>query len=205
MARRRRESVRRADPASPEEAFQTGFVSVDDGGDFTFHASAAALLGDFEYPDEAACIVDRRGAGFRLTLDAERRIGLAASPGEVDLAWLGRAWAAAQRRNPLRYPVRRFYPAGPDALLSTLFECLYMDRGPQPHLLPAPEGGEVVVDPFGHLYRPARMPGHRAGRPSRAMIFIEIAAGKPPAGARQASDAGRPTVIGMPVPGVAGS
>lgn len=203
-------------PRRPSPSPANGFVSVDDGGDFTFHESAAAVVAEFEYPFEAACILDRNGAGFRLALDAGRRLALVRDAGEPDFAWLRQAWAAAERRNPRRYPLRRFYPQDSPALLEAVFECLYLRHGPDPWpglSAPAVAEGGVVVDPFGHTYRRARLPAFtKAGgrNPMRKSIYVEIDAASapgfvPPPRWGQPSDPGRPTVTGTPAPGVGGS
>lgn len=180
MTSKQADSVHPAALVPPCGATAGGFISVDDGGDFAFHESAAAVVADFEYPFEAACILDRHGAGFRLALDAGRRLALVPDAGEPDLSWLRQAWAAAERRDPRRYPLRRFYPQDSPALLEALFECLYLRHGPEPwpRLSPSAvvEGG-VVVDPFGHAYRQAKIPSltKAGGRNSiRNSIFVEI-------------------------------
>lgn len=179
-----------------------GFVAVDDAGEFTFYPSEAALLADFEYPAEAICIVGRDGGGFRLVLDAERKLDMATGLGPVDYSWLRQAWLRAQRHNPAQYPLRRFYPAGRDTLLACMFETLYLENaleavewqllmnGTETHPVTlrdvdarlATRGSleqARVRDPFGHHYRPVRVPGHPArsgGRHGNVTIYAEIAA-----------------------------
>lgn len=220
--------------ASPCGATAGGFISVDDGGEFLFHESAAAVVADFEYPSEAAWILDRQGAGYRLAAGADSAQGLGAgrahglrlvpAAGATDFSWLRLAWLSAQHRDPRRYPLQRFYPRDDQALLGALFECLSLRHGPQPwpprSIVAA---GSILVDPYGHAYRPVKIatvlkPLHlrvvhaKPGAGSHIInpMFIEIEAASGTrkgnrGGTGQESVAGRPTVTGMPLPGVAGS
>lgn len=206
-----------------------GFISVDDGGEFDFHESAGAVVAAFEYPGEAACILDRQGVPFRLAPRPDGRLALVRDAGVTDFSWLGNAWDEAKRRRPHRYPLHRFHAPDARALLEALFECLWLRHGPEPWP-PSSEvaAGAILVDPFGHAYRAAEVPSllksaralatHAsalhvkpgAGIRSRHPVFIEIEA---VSGARRGSCggpgqdtvSGRPTVTGMPAPGVAGS
>jgi hypothetical protein len=202
---------------------------VDDGGEFSFHESAADVVAAFEYANEAACILDRHGAPFRLVAAPGARLALAPGLGAPDFSWLRQAWIDAQHRAPHRYPLQRFYPGTMPALLETLFECLWLRHGPDPWPPPsAVSQGAILADPFGHAYRAAEVPSllksaralatHAsaphvkpgAGIRIRHPVFIEIEA---VSGARSGSCggpgqdtvSGRPTVTGMPAPGVAGS
>ncbi|NVM94985.1 hypothetical protein [Arthrobacter wenxiniae] len=198
-----------------------GFVSVDDGGEFSFHESAADVVAAFEYANEAACILDRHGAPFRLVAAPGARLALAPGLGAPDFSWLRQAWIDAQHRAPHRYPLQRFYPGTMPALLETLFECLWLRHGPDPWPPPsAVSQGAILADPFGHVYRAAEVPTLRksvrtmvahtrpgAGLHARHPIFVEVEAESGTRGghAGQASVPGRPTVTGIPAPGVAGS
>jgi len=177
-----------------------GFVAVDDAGEFAFYPTTAALLADFEYTAQAICIVGRDGAGFRLLLDADRHLAMGTSLGPVDYSWLRQAWLKAQRHNPSEYPLRRFYPAGRETLLACMFETLYLEHamepvqwnftvdGHQTHPVSLQDiDGSLtsrnilerarVQDPFGHLYRPVRVPGramHGRNHHGKVTIFVEI-------------------------------
>ncbi|ALE93545.1 hypothetical protein AOC05_16480 [Arthrobacter alpinus] len=179
-----------------------GFVAVDDGGEFSFFPSSEALLADFEYTAQAICIVGRDGSGFRLLLDTDRHLAMGTSLGPVDFSWLRQAWLKAQRHNPGEYPLRRFYPAGRETLLACMFETLYLEHamepvqwnftvdGKQTHPVSLEDiDGSLtnrrvlerarVQDPFGHLYRPVRVPGHAVNGRShhgKVTIFVEIPA-----------------------------
>jgi len=185
-----------------------GFVVVDDAGAFTFYPGAPALLADFEYTAQAICIVGRDGTGFRLVHDADRELTLAGSLGPVDFSWLRQAWLRAQRKNPGEYPLRRFYPAGRETLLDCMFETLYLEHAMEPLswsvMLDGRETQAVslqdidsalrgrhlvervhVQDPYGHLYRPVRVPGHSGvahGRHGKVTIFVEVPAAAAQAG-----------------------
>ncbi|RAN79595.1 hypothetical protein B5P43_13990 [Bacillus sp. SRB_336] len=211
-----------------------GFISVDDGGEFDFHESAGAVVAAFEYPGEAACILDRQGVPFRLAPRPDGRLALVQDVGITDFAWLGNAWGEAQRRGPHRYPLRRFHPPDSRALLETLFECLWLRHGPEPWPPPsAVAAGAILVDPFGHAYRAVEVPSllksaralaaqasalratavhvkPGAGIRTRHPVFVEIEAVSGTrrgccGGPGQDTVSGRPTVTGMPAPGVAGS
>lgn len=179
-----------------------GFVVVDDAGAFTFYPGAPALVADFEYTAQAICIVGRDGTGFRLVQAADHELTLAGSLGPVDFSWLRQAWLRAQRRSPGEYPLRRFYPAGREKLLDCMFETLYLEHAMEPlswHVMldgretqavslqdidSALRGRHLVErvhvqDPYGHLYRPVRVPG-RSGvarcRHGKVTIFVEVPA-----------------------------
>lgn len=191
-----------ADKSETSVVQGAGFVAVDDGGAFSFYPSAAELLADFEYVAQAICIVNRSGSGFRLVLDAQRKLTLGTSLGPVDFTWLRQAWLKAQRHNPSEYPLRRFYPAGKETLLACMFETLYLEHAMEPvgwnflvngeRTHPASlqdiDGslndrrlfeGARVEDPFGHLYRPVRVPGlafNGRSHHGKVTIFVEIPA-----------------------------
>lgn len=175
-------------------------MAVDDAGEFGFYPSAAAVVGDFEYTAQAICIVDRDGSGYRLVMDGQRHLSLGTALGPVDFSWLRQAWMKAQRGNPKEYPLRRFYPVGREGLLVSMFETLYLEHALEPvawnlvvdgaetHPLTLADidgslsGRHVleqarIEDPFGHLYRPVRVPGHHIqaqNRHGKVTIFIEI-------------------------------
>lgn len=179
-----------------------GYVAVDDAGEFRLYPTPAALLNDFEYVGQASCIVGRDGSGFRLMLEANRALGLATALGPVDFSWLRQAWLKAQRHNPSEYPLRRFYPAGRETLLACMFETLYLEHAMEPVRWNCVLNGEEthpvslqdidgrltskslverarVQDPFGHLYRPVRVPARGArghNRHGKVTIFVEIPA-----------------------------
>lgn len=173
------------------------FVSVDDGGDFTYHPSAAALLRDYEYIGEAICIVDRAGNAYRLRLDENHQLYLGSSLGVVDFSWLRQAALRAEHRNLREHPLRRYYPASKEALLNGLFETLYLEHSPDPmpwsltvdgtELHPATLRdidrrlagrdhleGAMVRDPFGHVYRAVRVPTHRRLVPAGSICYVEV-------------------------------
>ncbi len=104
------------------------YVVVDDVGDFTYYPSEAAMLEDFEYVDEAACILDRAGNDYRLTLDKDRNLRLGPSFGPVEFNWLRQAWTNNRHRNLQAHRLQRFYPTTPEALLAGLFEMLYLEH-----------------------------------------------------------------------------
>ncbi|POH73937.1 hypothetical protein [Arthrobacter glacialis] len=226
----------------PQAGQHRGYVAVDDAGEFTLYPTSAALLNDFEYVGQAICIVGRDGSGFRLLQDADRQLSLTTALGPVDFSWLRQAWLKAQRHNPGEYPLRRFYPAGRETLLACMFETLYLEHAMEPVqwncVLDGQETHPVslqdidgrltskslverarVQDPFGHLYRPVRVPARGArghNRHGKVTIFVEIPAaadagrlsGQTTATAASAMTlaySGLPTVTGMPAPGVAGS
>lgn len=171
-----------ANPAFPARSGRTkDYVAVDDVGTFSYYPSETALIQGFEYVQEAASIVDRDGNTFRLALDADRHLRLGPSFGPVDFHWLGQAWSHEQRRHPRDHPLRRFYPAGREAVLSGLFETLQLELGtdstpvPWTLILDGTESNPStlkdvdgrlahrdqleharVQDPFGHTYRPVR-------------------------------------------------
>ena len=170
-----------AAPAGPEEraGHPADYVTVDDGGSFSYHPSRTALLAGFEYIDEAACIIDRTGTTFDLAMDADRHLRLGPSFGPVELHWLRKAWLDEQRRHPRDHPLHRFYPSAKDAVLAEVFEILELERGPVSapwtliidgkvsHPATLPDVGRqlagnkhlahiFVEDPFGHTYRPIR-------------------------------------------------
>lgn len=185
---------------APQPVHTGGFVAVDDAAEFTFYPTSAALVGDFEYTAQAICIVGRDGSGYRLVMSGERHLSLGTALGPVDFSWLRQAWLKAQRGNPKEYPLRRFYPAGREALLASLFETLYLEHALEPvawNLVV--DGSEThpvtladidgrladrhvleharVQDPFGHLYRPVRVPGRHVqthNRHGKVTIFVEI-------------------------------
>ena len=187
------------------------YVVVDEVGDFSYYPSEAAMLDDLEYVDEAACILDRVGNDYRLTMDKDRHLRLGPSLGTVEFNWLCQAWmnigtgicrcivCSASSRRPGR-------PLWPE-----LFEILSLERARSaagtPWVLNL--GGEethpatlrdvdgllarldhleqaTVRDPFGHEYRPVRHQTHRHLAPGAGSIYyVEI----PPAGATSSSQA----------------
>ena len=176
------------------------YVVVDDVGDFSYYPSETAMLDDLEYVDEAACIVDRAGHDYRLTMDSDRRLRLGPSLGTVEFNWLRQAWTNNQQRNMQSHPLQRFYPTTLEALLTGLFEMLYLEHAGRtsgaPWILEA--DGEVthpatlqevnrllaradhlervtVHDPFGHDYQPIRHAGHRFFLPTAGSVYyIEV-------------------------------
>lgn len=161
------------------------YVVVEEGGGVSYYASEAAMLQDFEYVDEAACIVDRSGNTFRLALDAAGNLRLGPSFGPVEAHWLRETWTTAQHRNLQEHPLQRLYAASREALLSGLFETLTLERGKTeaPALWAVDIGAEtthpatlskvddllkgrdslkgvLVQDPYGHVYRPIRRGAH---------------------------------------------
>lgn len=202
------EKAVQTDSGLPRGGSVGGFVAVDDAGAFTFYPGAPALVADFDYTAQAICIVARDGTGFRLVQDADRELTLAGSLGPVDFSWLRQAWLRAQRKNPGEYPLRRFYPAGRATLLDCMFETLYLEHAMEPlcwHVMldgreteavslqdidSALRGRHLVEhvhvqDPYGHLYRPVRVPGHSGvarGRRGKVTIFVEVPAAGAQAG-----------------------
>ena len=181
---------------APETA-ERDYISVDDGGDFGYHPTVAALLRDYEYIGEAVCIADRAGNAYRLRLDDTRQLYLGPSHGLVDFSWLRQAALRAEHKNLRDHPLRRFYPATKEALLTGLFETLSLEQGGEPKpwtvvvdgVESHPAGlrdldrqlagrdrldGVTVRDPFGHVYRAARVPAHRRHAPAGSICYIEI-------------------------------
>ncbi|GAA5190995.1 hypothetical protein GCM10023346_09390 [Arthrobacter gyeryongensis] len=176
------------------------FVVVDEVGDFSYYPSEAAMLDDLEYVDEAACILDRAGNDYRLTMDKDRQLRLGPSLGTVEFNWLRQAWTNNQQRNIQAHPLQRFHPTTLEALLAGLFEMLYLEHAGRttdaPWVLEV--DGEVshpatlqevnrgltrvghlervrVQDPFGHDYRPIRHAGHRFFFPTAGSVYyVEI-------------------------------
>ena len=183
----------------PEDtAYGAGaYVSIDETGEFAYHSSEAALLGGFEYVDEAACILNRAGVQYRLVLDEHRKLRLGPALGEVDPEWLKRAWAEALKTHPTAHRLRRMLPVGA-GMLAELFEILALEQGVQvpgslwqltadgrTEDLPAlpdidhraaalrQHGGLRVTDPHGHVYRPVwTHPRLVPGKP----IYVELPA-----------------------------
>ncbi|MCZ9881943.1 hypothetical protein [Arthrobacter sp. B2a2-09] len=177
-----------------------GYVVVDEVGDFSYYPSEAAMLKDLEYVDEAACILDRAGNDYRLTMDKDRNLRLGPSLGTVEFNWLRQAWTNNQHRNMQTHPLQRFYPTTLEALLAGLFEMLYLEHAGRttdaPWILDV--DGEVahpatlrevdalltrldhlervtVHDPFGHDYQPIRHAGHRFFFPAAGSVYyVEI-------------------------------
>ena len=157
------------------------FLTVDDAGSFDYRPSAHAVLADFEYPSQAAAVLDRSGNCYQLRA-MQGPLMLVRSPAKADLLWLHRAWREAQAQDPQRYPLQRVMPEADAAFLAGLFEVLELvDAGPDAEggswtlsvsgrkaqaqsfpvvrrLLSAkPDLSAVVVtDPFGHRYRAER-------------------------------------------------
>ncbi|MDP9907742.1 hypothetical protein [Arthrobacter bambusae] len=176
------------------------YVVVDDVGDFSYYPSEAAMLDNLEYVDEAACILDRAGNDYRLTMDKDRHLRLGPSLGTVEFNWLRQAWTTNQRRNMQTHPLQRFSPETLEALLAGLFEMLYLEQSGRttdtPWVLEV--DGEVthpatlqevnglltredhlervtVHDPFGHDYQPIRHAGHRFSFPTgRSIYYVEV-------------------------------
>jgi hypothetical protein len=157
-----------------------GLVAVDDGGDFAYYASAGALEADYESPGDLVCVLDRQGAAFRLAPAGSSRVHLIPATAAVDYSWLREAWLEAQRRNPHRYPLRRYYPGSRETLLAAVFECLYLRWRAEPWPPPsAVAAGRILADPFGHRYRAAKLPSliQLSIRNSiKNAIFVEIPA-----------------------------
>jgi hypothetical protein len=202
-----------ANPALPTRSGRTkDFVAVDDVGTFTYCPSETALIQGFEYVQEAASIVDRDGNTFGLALDADRQLRLGPSFGPVEFHWLRQAWSHEQRRHPRDHPLRRFYPAGREALLSGLFETLQLEHGTDP--TPGPwtlllDGTEshpstlkdvdgrlahrdqlenaLVHDPFGHSYRPVRHGARRLFAHATDFIYYYVEVSTPADGRRPAA------------------
>lgn len=203
-----------ANPALPTGAGRTkDYVAVDDVGMFSYHPSETALIQGFEYIQEAACIVDRDGNTFRLTLDADRQLRLGPSFGPVEFHWLRDAWSSEQRRHPRGHPLRRFYPAAREALLSGLFETLQLEHGTDPTPVPWTlllDGTEshpstlkdvdgrlahrdrlenaLVQDPFGHSYRPVRHGARRMLPNAADLTYYYVEVSKP-------ADGGHPAAV----------
>ena len=181
-----------ASGADPQRAMAAGgrpaddmdFISVDDGGSFAYEPSPQAAAGDFEYAGEAACIVDRQGNNYPLRVHGPGGKALGPSLEKADLAWMRRAWHAAQSREPRRYPLIRGEPDSDLDFLGSLFEVLtLLQAAPSAvgswavdmdgrdykvesiqdlNVLLEREGLTVaaVEDPYGHLYRPERRSEH---------------------------------------------
>jgi hypothetical protein len=176
------------------------YVVVDEVGDFSYYPSEAAMLDNLEYVDEAACILDRAGNDYRLTMDKDRHLRLGPSLGTVEFNWLRQAWTNNQQRNMQTHPLQRFYPTTLEALLAGLFEMLYLEHADRttnaPWILEV--DGEVthpvslqevtslltrvdhlervtVHDPFGHDYQPIRHAGHRFFFPTAGSVYyVEV-------------------------------
>lgn len=176
---------RQADRPSASAGDGRDFVVVDDSGAFSYYASERALLADFEYVEEASCIIDRQGNYYRLELDPNRHLVLGPALGSVEYHWLRQALGDAQEIHPEEHRLRRLMPASPAALVSGLFETLELERGSAAEADPWTfdiDGVSVrrstlndvdrrlseqadltdirVKDPFGHVYRPVRYRKH---------------------------------------------
>ncbi|MFE4543486.1 hypothetical protein [Arthrobacter sp. NPDC056727] len=161
------------------------FVAVDESGEFSYHRSEQDLVAAFEYTAEAACIMDRSGAGYRLELGPNRHLVLGPARGPVEFHWLRQAWLDAQSTHPEMYRLRRFFPPTREAVVQDVFETLSLEHGPEPaegswslglngaasypanlpdidSWLARQDRLEhvLVKDPFGHCYRPSRHRGH---------------------------------------------
>ncbi|MFE4834920.1 hypothetical protein ACFRAU_09565 [Arthrobacter sp. NPDC056691] len=161
------------------------FVAVDESGEFSYHRSEQDLVAAFEYPAEAACIIDRSGGGYRLALDPDRHLVLGPARGPVEFHWLRQAWLDAQNDHPERHRLRRFFPPTQEEVIQDVFETLALEHGPEPaegswslgvngtafypanladldSWLARQDRMEhiLVKDPFGHLYRPSRHRGY---------------------------------------------
>ncbi len=202
----------RIGPARPESRApapnvpdDTDFITVDDGGTFTYYYSAGALCQDFEYAGQAEAVLDRDANQYPLILDENRRIILGHSIEKADLSWLRRAWHEIQETSPRLYPLRRGMPDTDQALMASLFEILELTAGYGPagrlwtvvldgrvtHLESLPDlttwlsgltdlSGAVVKDPYGHLYRPTRADRRGPAISDRHRIaYIETSARKP--------------------------
>ena len=176
------------------------FVVVDDTGDFIYYPSEAIMLEDLEYVGEAASIFDRAGNDFRLTLEGGRNLRLGAPFGTVEFTWLRQAWKSARHREPKDHRLLRFYPATLDSLVAGIFETLTLELAKEASKSPwvvEVEGeashvqtlkdvdlflGKVdhlertmVVDPFGHNYRPTRHAPHLLQAiGAHAIFYVEI-------------------------------
>lgn len=178
------------------------FVAVDDSGEFSYHRSEQELVAEFEYVEEATCIIDRSGSAYRLALDSNRHLILGPTLGPVEFHWLRHAWLDAQNAHPEGHRLRRFYPVTRDEVVSGLFETLALEGGTAPvegawaldidgfasfpsniqeidRRLARQDRLEQarVKDPFGHLYRPARHRKHRyLPAAAGSILYIEIPA-----------------------------
>ncbi len=160
----------------------TDFITVDDGGTFTYYPSAGALCQDFEYAGQTEAIIDRDANHYPLILDENRRITLGRSIEKADLSWLRRAWNEIQETTPHLYPLLRELPDPDPAFMASLFEILELTAGYGPAgqlwtvtlhgrdtrlellseltallLGPIDLAGAAVEDPYGHVYRPTRL------------------------------------------------
>ncbi len=123
------------EPESQEATDAPGtaaFLSIDETGDFSYHPSEQALLEGYEYVGEAACILDRDGAQYRLVLDEDRRLRLGPRLGQVDLNWLRQAWTTALKTHAPAHRLRRHLPADLGTLPAELFEILALEQGVPP-------------------------------------------------------------------------
>ncbi|MDN4645096.1 hypothetical protein [Arthrobacter sp. PsM3] len=174
------------------------FVSVDDSGAFSYHESEPALIAAFEYVGEAACILDRAGNSYDLSLDPNRHLILGPAHGPAEFHWLRQALVDAREVHPEDHRLRRFYPETPDQLLSDLFETLALEHGSDTGLWILDIDGVTtrgqtlqdvdrclsgqdqlanvrVLDPFGHVYRPNRHRKHWYLPASAGVIlYIEV-------------------------------
>lgn len=178
------------------------FVAVDDSGEFSYYPCEQDLTAAFEYVAEAACIMDRRGCGYRLAQDPKGHLVLGPPLGPVEFHWLRQAWLDAQNEHPGQHRVRRFFPLTQEEVVLDLFETLALEHGPEPadgswslgingaasypanladidSWLAHQEHLEhvLVKDPFGHFYRPLRHPGHWY-QPAQAgfILYVEVPA-----------------------------
>ncbi|WP_285725183.1 hypothetical protein [Psychromicrobium xiongbiense] len=179
-------------------------VVVDDHGDFRYYPSAARMLSDLEYVDEAACILDRAGLNRRLTLNDRRELVCGPLLGTVQFDWLLEAWTHAQHQSLPTHRLLRLLPHTLSELLAVLFEVLALEAGVhaaeawlisldgEPEQLPAL--AEVdrhlhsirqldqvsVTDPFGHVYRPVRHRAHHGlPRHGSVLSYVELASIRP--------------------------
>ncbi|WP_394937786.1 hypothetical protein [Psychromicrobium sp. YIM B11713] len=181
------------------------FIALNDGGEFSYHASQQRLLESFEYPAEAICIIDRNGYSYGLWMDEQRRLRLTAPRGRVEFHNLRQAWLRTQRLRPQSYPLHRLMPVSSASLINSMFETLQLEQQPSgigsewtlhlaqttshpfslamvDHYLAEQDSLDqvIVCDPFGHSYQPVRHQTHRFLAPAAGYIcYEEIAVRKP--------------------------
>lgn len=132
------------------------FVVVDDDGDFAYLPSEAVLLSRFEYPEQAVCILDRRGNNYDLEQDPDGPLTLGRSLGKADLEWLRQAWKTVCSLKPRDYPLVRPVPSADQDFIEELFVTLQLISSDGKLSAGKPRGFWTVIDagattPMGSL------------------------------------------------------
>ncbi|WP_422935316.1 hypothetical protein [Sinomonas sp. P47F7] len=172
-------------------------VVLDDAGVFRRYRDVGALVGSGQRPESTRCVVDRDGQYFHLETDPAGNLRLSRPFGPIEFHSLRGQFVRDQHRHPELHRILRVYPDTMGAFLDSLFEELALEepgdeqqwlviaggqtlRAPgldavDRRVVRAPEAS-VVVDPFGHRYRPRMVRrGGLARRLRGRPVYVEIA------------------------------